>query len=70
MLFLCTETRLRGQICIEKVLYILDTPVLTPHFLSHVLPVPDYLTPEEQQELENIRRRKEELLEDIQVILE
>lgn len=30
-------------------------------------PVPDDLTPEEQQELENIRRRKQELLEDIQV---
>lgn len=29
--------------------------------------VPDDLTPEEQQELENIRRRKQELLEDIQV---
>lgn len=70
MLFLCTETRLRGQICIEKVHYILETSVLTPHFLSHVLPVPDDLTPEEQQELENIRRRKQELLEDIQVILE
>ncbi|CAG00220.1 unnamed protein product, partial [Tetraodon nigroviridis] len=28
--------------------------------------VPDDLTPEEQQELENIRRRKQELLEDIQ----
>lgn len=35
---------------------------------SHVFPsVPDDLTPEEQQELENIRRRKQELLEDIQV---
>lgn len=32
--------------------------------------VPDDLTPEEQQELENIRRRKQELLEDIQVIPE
>lgn len=31
------------------------------------LAVPDDLTPEEQQELENIRRRKQELLEDIQV---
>lgn len=30
-------------------------------------PVPDDLTPEEKQELENIRRRKQELLEDIQV---
>uniref|UniRef100_A0A8C2HRK8 Cytohesin 1b n=1 Tax=Cyprinus carpio TaxID=7962 RepID=A0A8C2HRK8_CYPCA len=30
--------------------------------------VPDDLTPEEKQELENIRRRKQELLEDIQVI--
>uniref|UniRef100_A0A3B3ST25 Cytohesin 1 n=1 Tax=Paramormyrops kingsleyae TaxID=1676925 RepID=A0A3B3ST25_9TELE len=29
--------------------------------------VPDDLTPEERQELENIRRRKQELLEDIQV---
>ncbi|KAI5623337.1 cytohesin-1 isoform X1, partial [Silurus asotus] len=29
-------------------------------------PVPDDLTPEEKQELENIRRRKQELLEDIQ----
>lgn len=29
--------------------------------------VPDDLTPEEKQELENIRRRKQELLEDIQV---
>lgn len=29
--------------------------------------MPDDLTPEEQQELENIRRRKQELLEDIQV---
>ncbi|NP_001134658.1 Cytohesin-1 [Salmo salar] len=28
--------------------------------------VPDDLTPEEQHELENIRRRKQELLEDIQ----
>jgi len=32
--------------------------------------VSDDLTPEEKQELENIRRRKEELMEDIQVILE
>lgn len=30
--------------------------------------VPDDLTPEEQKELENIRRRKQELLDDIQVI--
>lgn len=29
--------------------------------------MPDDLTPEEQHELENIRRRKQELLEDIQV---
>ncbi|XP_068434209.1 cytohesin-1a isoform X5 [Clinocottus analis] len=29
-------------------------------------PVPDDLTPEEKQELENIRRRKQELMEDIQ----
>lgn len=29
--------------------------------------MPDDLTPEEQQELEHIRRRKQELLEDIQV---
>lgn len=48
----------------------LDTSVLTLHSLSHLSPVPDDLTPEEQQELENIRRRKQELLEDIQVILE
>uniref|UniRef100_A0A3B3BPJ6 Cytohesin 1a n=1 Tax=Oryzias melastigma TaxID=30732 RepID=A0A3B3BPJ6_ORYME len=33
-------------------------------------PVPDDLTPEEQQELENIRRRKQELLQDIQVMAE
>lgn len=39
------------------------------HFHSRVLPVPEDLTPEEQQELENIRRRKQELLEDIQVTL-
>lgn len=39
------------------------------HFHSFVLPVPEDLTPEEQQELENIRRRKQELLEDIQVTL-
>lgn len=44
--------------------------ILTLHLLSHVSLVPDDLTPEEQQELENIRRRKQELLEDIQVILE
>lgn len=31
--------------------------------------VPDDLTPEEQKELENIRRRKQELLDDIQVIM-
>lgn len=31
--------------------------------------MPEDLTPEEQQELENIRRRKQELLEDIQVTL-
>lgn len=41
--------------------------VLTTWFLSP--PVPDDLTPEEQQELENIRRRKQELMEDIQVKL-
>uniref|UniRef100_A0A8C6T7G0 Cytohesin 1a n=1 Tax=Neogobius melanostomus TaxID=47308 RepID=A0A8C6T7G0_9GOBI len=35
-------------------------------YSSYVFPVPDDLTPEEQQELENIRRRKQELLEDIQ----
>lgn len=29
--------------------------------------VPDDLTPEERQELESIRRRKQELLQDIQV---
>lgn len=50
--------------------YILATSVRTRHFLSCVLPVPDDLTPEEQQELENIRRRKLELLEDIQVSLD
>lgn len=50
--------------------YILATSIRTPHFLSYVLPVPDDLTPEEQQELENIRRRKLELLEDIQVLLD
>lgn len=38
-------------------------------FTLVVLPVPEDLTPEEQQELENIRRRKQELLEDIQVTL-
>lgn len=38
------------------------------HICSNFFPsVPDDLTPEEQQELENIRRRKQELLEDIQV---
>lgn len=36
---------------------------------TDVFAVPDDLTPEEQQELENIRRRKQELLEDIQVKL-
>uniref|UniRef100_A0A3P8VN02 Cytohesin 1a n=1 Tax=Cynoglossus semilaevis TaxID=244447 RepID=A0A3P8VN02_CYNSE len=35
-------------------------------FSSPLSTVPDDLTPEEQQELENIRRRKQELLEDIQ----
>lgn len=35
--------------------------------LFSLYPVPDDLTPEEKQELENIRRRKQELLEDIQV---
>lgn len=30
--------------------------------------VPDDLTPEEQKELENIRRRKQELMDDIQVM--
>lgn len=50
--------------------YILGASVLTLHLLSHLSPVPDDLTPEEQQELENIRRRKQELLEDIQVIQE
>ncbi|KTF85271.1 hypothetical protein cypCar_00035969 [Cyprinus carpio] len=38
---------------------------------KHVFPlssVPDDLTPEEQKELENIRRRKQELLDDIQVM--
>lgn len=53
-----------------KVHFILDTSVLTLHFLLHLSTVPDDLTPEEQQELENIRRRKQELLEDIQVVLE
>lgn len=49
--------------------YIFGNSVLTLHLLSHLSPVPDDLTPEEQQELENIRRRKQELLEDIQVML-
>lgn len=44
---------------------ILPSAVLTPRFDAS--PVPDDLTPEEQQELEHIRRRKQELLEDIQV---
>lgn len=35
--------------------------------LSLSLAVPSDLTPEECQELENIRRRKQELLADIQV---
>lgn len=39
------------------------------HLLSYLSSVPDDLTPEEKQELENIRRRKQELLEDIQVRL-
>ncbi|CAL8274835.1 unnamed protein product [Lota lota] len=34
---------------------------------GHGFHVPDDLTPEEHQELENIRRRKQELLEDIQI---
>ena len=38
-------------------------------YFPDVFPVPDDLTPEEQQELENIRRRKQELLEDIQVTI-
>uniref|UniRef100_A0A3B5LPN3 Cytohesin 1a n=1 Tax=Xiphophorus couchianus TaxID=32473 RepID=A0A3B5LPN3_9TELE len=42
--------------------------MLTFHLLFYLCPVPDDLTPAEQQELENIRRRKQELLEDIQVI--
>lgn len=46
---------------------ILDASGRVAHFPSRVLPVPEDLTPEEQQELENIRRRKQELLEDIQV---
>lgn len=41
----------------------------TFHLLSYLSSVPDDLTPEEKQELENIRRRKQELLEDIQVRL-
>lgn len=61
---------LRPQIILIIVYYILNVSVPTPHLLSDVLPVPEDLTPEEQQELENIRRRKQELLEDIQVIWE
>lgn len=37
--------------------------------LSRLSSVPDDLTPQEKQELEDIRRRKQELMEDIQVIL-
>lgn len=37
-------------------------------FLFFLSSVPDDLTPEEQKELENIRRRKQELLDDIQVM--
>lgn len=48
---------------------IFDASSRAAHFHSRVLPVPEDLTPEEQQELENIRRRKQELLEDIQVML-
>ena len=48
----------------------MGTTVLSVYHLSHPSTVPDDLTPEEQQELENIRRRKQELLEDIQVFLE
>lgn len=36
-------------------------------FALPLCPVPDDLSPEERQELESIRRRKEELLLDIQV---
>lgn len=39
-----------------------------PYFFI-LFSVPDDLTPEEQKELENIRRRKQELLDDIQVIM-
>ncbi len=37
-------------------------------FFFFLSSVPDDLTPEEQEELENIRRRKQELLGDIQVM--
>lgn len=53
--------------CVEVWRQILNTLGPVAHFYSCVLPVPEDLTPEEQQELENIRRRKQELLEDIQV---
>lgn len=53
--------------CAELWHQILDASGRVAHFPSRVLPVPEDLTPEEQQELENIRRRKQELLEDIQV---
>ncbi|KAF3846303.1 hypothetical protein F7725_003381 [Dissostichus mawsoni] len=46
----------------------LSDPYLVVQFGRKGSEVPDDLTPEEQQELENIRRRKQELLEDIQII--
>uniref|UniRef100_A0A3B4XEX0 Uncharacterized protein n=1 Tax=Seriola lalandi dorsalis TaxID=1841481 RepID=A0A3B4XEX0_SERLL len=60
----------RDDLLTVKVPYISGTTILILCLLSHFSAVPDDLTPEEQQELENIRRRKQELLEDIQVILE
>lgn len=39
----------------------------TRHHILFPVSVPDDLSPEEQQELESIRRRKQELLQDIQV---
>ncbi|XP_007556393.1 cytohesin-1-like isoform X1 [Poecilia formosa] len=48
-----------SELCVSSLQTFLCPAVKTP-------PVPDDLTPVEQQELENIRRRKQELLEDIQ----
>lgn len=53
------------HICVCSLLYIW---MLIVCFCLFPNKVPDDLTPEERQELENIRRRKQELLEDIQVI--